>query len=70
MTHASESQIDNLVSMLDGYASGRRTPLKCKCIYQRNFVRRAGPSGELSSAYRPRFRLCCKLQQADQSSAG
>ena len=34
MTHASESQIDNLVSMLDGYASEGGHHLNCVRKYR------------------------------------
>lgn len=29
---ANEQQIDNLVSLIDGYVEKRRSSLKCKCI--------------------------------------
>ena len=61
MTHASDAQIDNLVSLLDGYDSQGRTSPECKCIYRRNSAGRTGCIRKTIPADRSCIRLCSKL---------
>ena len=67
---ANEKQIDNLVELLDGYAEKRRSPPERKRTEQRNSAGRSAASGKVSAADHPCKRLCSKLHQADQGTAG
>ena len=57
----SESQIDNLVNLLDGYAEKGGHHLNVNVFTQRETPGCTGTSGKISAAYRQSIRLCSKL---------
>ena len=56
----SESQIDNLVNLLDGYAEKGGHHLNVN-VCTREKLLESGASGKISAAYRQSIRLCSKL---------
>ena len=65
---ANERQIDNLVSLLDGYVAEGGHHLNVNVFT--NAAGRPAASGKVSAAHRARFRLCRELHQADEGPAG
>ena len=65
---ANEKQIDNLVELLDGYAEKGGHHLNVN-VFGKDKLRSAA-SGKVSAADHPCKRLCSKLHQADQGTAG
>lgn len=65
-----DQQIDNLVSLLDGYAEKGGHHLNVNVFNRETLLGRSGASGKISAADRARQRLCGQLQQADEGAAG
>lgn len=57
MTHASESQVDNLVSLLDGYAEKGGHHLNVNVFTKETLLDAQGSSGKISAADRSCIRL-------------
>ena len=63
MANINEAQIDNLVSLLDGYAAQGGHHLNVNVYFQGHSAGRSGPSREISPADCPGFRLRRKLNK-------
>ena len=58
---ANTVQVDNLVNLLDGYATKGGHHLNVNVLNRDMITGRSEASRELSSAYNPCFRICSKL---------
>ena len=66
---ASAKQIDNLVSLIDGYAEEGGYHLNVNVLV-RDTLLDAQKHPEKSTAYNSCIRICCKLHQVNKRTAG
>ena len=68
MSNASSAQVDNLVNLLDGYATKGGHHLNVNVLNRDTLLDEA--SRKLSPAHHPCQRICRKLYQTDTGTAG